>query len=638
MNPHAAESVSADTPAGVHANRRVEVRQAVAPSTPADQAEIRPGPWQLQRRVIKPRAADRLDVKAVRERQVDWLALPGLAESAARAALRARLVGKGPIESLRDEALGCVAAKVQRALGQDPSERQLQCAQGLLEGQLMDMAHGDGKSLSIAMAAAAFALSGEPVHVFAANDYLAARDARRHAPMFVALGLKVGIVTSRSTAIQRQAAYAADLVYSTVADLARDHLRESHHAQHQPGAGMASWFPRGLCCALVDDVDHVLMDEATRPLDLVEVHEDPDLHAACIVALAVARRVRLDVDAVLDVADSSVDWTAVGLARLELLSKPLGEGWLGRSDRETLLSQALLALHALHADHDYLLRDDRVELLPPVVAPGSEPREWPRTLQSLVEIKEGCRPSPQLRTVARTRLQRFFPLYKHLAGAGACLSDCADDLLETYALRVVPVASEPLRALDRSQRVFEAACLRESAAVQSATALLAERRAVLLGVSDADAAAALSASLLAAGIQAQMVQGLDEAQDAEALAQAGQPGTVTVLVQGCGRGVGTPPSPELAAVGGLHVVDMMDSPSLRVRQQFLQRAHFGGAAGTAEVWHAADMPCWDRSWIDLPVKGSPQWMVDAACRTQQLVHRWTTRRERRRLLAEPLQA
>lgn len=602
-----------------------------------------PVPWQLQARAVRPRGPHRVDLKALRERQADWLLLSGAADTGTRAALRARLVSQGPVEDLRDEALACVAAKAHRVLGRDPSDAQLHCAQGLLDGSLVEMADGEGKSLAVALAAAAFALSGEPVHVFTANDFLAARDARQHAAFFVALGLRVGIVTGRSTPPQRQAAYAADIVYSTAQSLAQDHLRDRQQALmldagrdgRDPASGTESpLFPRGLCCALVDDAYKVLLEEATTPLDLVEVHDDPDLHAACIVALALARRVRLDVDVVLDVSDCSVDWTDVGLARLHLLSAPLGEGWLDRTDRHDLLSQALVALHGLHAEHDYLLRNGRVELLAPVQAPGSERQEWPRTLQTLVEIKEGCRPSPMLRTVARTRLQRFFPLYKHLAGTGAALREDQKELQALYRLRPMHLAPQrPQRLEELPQQVFEASCLREAAAVQRIKSLLDDKRSVLVGVAQADAAAALDSALRAAGIECQMADGRDDALDAQSLERAGQPGTVTVMTPWAGCGVVIPPSPELTAVGGLHVLDLLDTPCARTRQQFLARALHADAPCSAETWHAADMPCWDSSWIDLPARGSPQWMVDAACRLQHLMQRWTQRRERRRLLA-----
>jgi preprotein translocase subunit SecA len=156
---------------------------------------------------------------------------------------------------------------------------------------------------------------------------------------------------------------------------------------------------------------------------------------------------------------------------------------------------------------------------------------------------------------------------------------------------------------------------------------------VLLGVAAADAAAAMGAALRAAGIECQVADGRDDALDAVCLEQAGQPGKVTVMTPLAGCGVGIPVAPELTAVGGLHALDLLDTPCARTRSRFLVRAVNAGSPCSAETWHAADMPCWDSSWIDLPAKGSPQWMVDAACRLQQLVHRWTRRRERRRLLA-----
>ena len=319
----------------------------------------------------------------------------------------------------------------------------------------------------------------------------------------------------------------------------------------------------------------------------------------------------------------------MGVARVELLSAPLGAGWLGRADRHDLLSQALVALHTLHADHDYRVRGERVDLL----GHAQERPEWPRSLQTLVEIKEGCRPSPVLRTVARTRLQRLFPLYKHLAGTAASLATCQDELALFYDQRVrVVQRRKPAKLTELPQQIFEASCLRETAAVQRVKSLVAERRAVLVGVSDADAAAALSAALQAAAVDHRVADGRDDARDAAQLEWAGQAGAVTVLSLQAAPGVAIPVAPEVASVGGLHALDLLDTPCARARAHFYGRVACQSEPGSAETWHAADLPCWDRTWLDLPAKGSPQWMVDAASRMQQLVHRWTARRERRRLL------
>ena len=168
--------------------------------------------------------------------------------------------------------------------------------------------------------------------------------------------------------------------------------------------------------------------------------------------------------------------------------------------------------------------------------------------------------------------------------------------------------------------------------MQRVKALVAEKRAVLVGVANADAAAALAAALQAAAIDHQIADGRDDALDAAQLERAGRAGAVTVLTPLAARGVPIFVAPEVAAVGGLHALDLLDTPCARTRAQFYGRVARLTEPGSAETWHAADLPCWDRTWLDLPAKGSPQWMVDAASRMQQLVHRWTMRRERRRLL------
>jgi preprotein translocase subunit SecA len=608
----------------------------------------RAAPWQLQQRAAKPHRLLLAAVKAVREHQAEWLSLSAVEESALRAALRARLVGQGFSAGLRDEVLACVVAKAERSLGRKPFDVQILCAQGMLDGMLVELASGEGKTLAVAMAAAAYALSGEAVHVLTTSDYLAVRDARQHAALFVGLGLRVGIVTAQSTPAQRCAAYAADVVYASARQVAADHLREARvlsangqaHERVLESQKEEPWFSRGLSCAFVDDADLTMVDDAAARVSLDEAYVDTNQHAACRVALALARRVVLDVDAMLDVSSFEVAWTDVGRARMALLDQRVGGGWLLRADREALTGLALTALHALLRDHDYLIVDGQIRWLPSVPAQPEGGRPLSRNLMTLVELKEGLQPTPERRTVEQTCLQPFLRRYRWLAGTSATLSGCQTEITSMYGLTVMPVQpTEPSERLVLGDRAFAANSQRESATVDRILALHTSGRPVLAGVSGPSAAQALSAALTAAGVVHQCVLGDDPGADAECLALAGQRGAVTVLAAGAGRGADTPLGAEVTALGGLHVLDLMDTPCARERHRLLGRSARRGLPGSGETWHAADLPCWDSSWLELPAGGAPQWTVQAVSRMQQLTYEWTRRRQRRALLAdEPAQS
>lgn len=632
---------------------RPDLRWGLQPQRADDQAAWHAAPWQAWRRRLSAREARPAAVAAVRALQSGWEAMTPAEEAQRRQSLRATLAAGGLTAALRDEALACVAAQAQRVLKRNPFDTQLLCAQTLLDGHLAEMATGEGKTMAVALAAAASALSGSPVHVLTANDYLAVRDARLHATLFVSLGLRVGIITAGSTPDQRRAAYAADITYATAREIAFDHLRDSQQLQVQGLAGAgdlgrraaelagdapAALLQRGLCCAMLDEADSLLIDEATTPLVLAEQEDDSAWRAACFQALALAGQLQPDEDVVVDIGTHGVHWTPAGLARLDALAAEFGGAWLNRQHRQDLVGQALVALHALQREHDYLVEDGKVQLLDRLTGRRAEGRVWSRQLQTLVELKEGCKPSPATRTAAQTSFQRFFARYHRLSGTSGTLWECRGELASVYGLRVVRIPRRrPNLREDLPPRSFDAVLQREAAAVRRIRDLQAIGRPVLVGVASVSAAQTLSAALRAAGVEHRVLDARHEAQEAAIVAAAGQPAAVTVATAMAGRGTDIELGPCVAAMGGLHVIDLLDTPCARTRRQLLGRAGRQGDPGSTETWLAADAACWEQGPFDGPGARTSTWLLQATSRLQQLHHGWTTRRQRRHLLKQDLQ-
>jgi preprotein translocase subunit SecA len=305
------------------------------------------------------------DLDAVRAEQARWSHDDRARHGVELHDLRARLARGGISAGTRHEALGCVAATMQRVLGRDPYDTQLLCAGVLLDDQLAEMATGEGKTLAVALAAAVAALAGVPVHVMTANDYLAARDAAALGPVFAALGLRTGVVTAATSPDARRAAYACDITYCTAREVAFDHLRDRvllhprgsdlrQRAEALAGTPPPPLLLRGLCMALVDEADSLLIDEATMPLVLAEPVDDPAHRAACFQALALARTLQVGRDVQLDEASHAVHWSAEGQARLEVQSPGTGAA-LNRRHLRDLVDAALVALHLLERDRHYLV-------------------------------------------------------------------------------------------------------------------------------------------------------------------------------------------------------------------------------------------------------------------------------------------
>ncbi|WP_310463388.1 DEAD/DEAH box helicase [Sphaerotilus sp.] len=594
---------------------------------------------------------------AIRAQQARWAALSELEFRAHLRRLRGRLARDGFGGAHRVRALGCVAAVAQRVLGRNPYDTQLVCAEALLDDHLAEMATGEGKTLAAALAAAVAALAGVPVHVMTANDYLAARDAAQLGHLYGALGLRTGVVLGGTAPDDRRAAYACDLTYATAREIAFDHLRDRAHlvaqgsalqrcAARLAGDAVPPLLLRGLCMAIVDEADSLMVDEATMPLVLAETQDDPSHRAACFQALMLARRLTPGEDVHLDAERLAVHWTDAGAERLESVADGLGGAWLNRRHRQDLVGAALVALHALVRDRHYLVREARVELLDAVTGRAAPGRVWARGLQTLVELKEGCPVTPPTRTSAQTSYQRFFLGYLRLSGISGTLAECRAELRTVYGRRIVAV---PLRC--RSQRVlhpprvFATGRARAEAVPARVQALLAQERPVLIGVDTVAEAQVLSDLLTLAGVDHQVLDARHDADEAAFVAMAGQAGTVTVATRMAGRGTDIELGAGVAARGGLHVICCQDNASARLDRQLIGRAARQGDPGSAEVWHALDVSIWQSGGASVGLlrrrqqdgQGSlavPGVVVRAWSQRLQGAHEDQGMRQRRRLLEQ----
>ena len=563
---------------------------------------------------------------------------------AAVAHLRARLGHHGLTADMRCEALALVARMGEQVLERKPFESQLHAALGMLNGQLVEMATGEGKTYAAALAAAVAALAGTPVHLMTANDYLVQRDAQALLPMYAALGLTVGVVTAASTAAERRMAYRCDITYCTAREVAFDYLRDARagHAfqsdlqrraaslskpANQAEAQLA--LLRGLHMALIDEADSLLIDEAAIPLRLSEPLSAPlsgvnqadpaaQQRALSFQTLSVARQLVLGRDVLFDATARKVTWTATGQERLASLVQGLGTDWggvwLNRRHCSDLIETALQALHGLQRDRDYLVRDQQLLLLDPVTGRVADGRVWSRGLQALVELKENCTLTAPNQIAAQVSLQRFFGRYLKVAGMSGTLRECRAELLRGYGGAVVPVALRlPSLRIHHADKVFATAAQRVRAAVSRVAELHALGRPVLVGCDSVAATQKMCIALRAAGMNPARLDAQHDAQEADTIAAAGQIGALTVTTHMAGRGTDIALGVGVAALGGLHVLCCQDNASARLDRQIIGRSARAGDPGSCEIWRALDAAAWQ------PTAGGSAWV-------QRLVLHWASAR------------
>ena len=476
-------------------------------------------------------------------------------------------------------AIGREAAR--RALGERPYDVQLLGAMAMLGGSVAEMATGEGKTLTAAIAAYGHVRSGNgPVHVLTVNDYLARRDAEWMAPVYQLLGLTVGWVTEASTREERRTAYACDVTYASVSEAGFDYLRD------QLVTDIDDRVQGPLATAIVDEADSILIDEARVPMVLagaVPGEQDP-VH----VAAGVVRGLRAGRH--YEIADDgrSVAFTSAGLA---LVERKLGID-LYDDEHVEQLSAVNVALHAhalLHRDVDYIVRNGAVELIDEMRGRVAQRRRWPDGLQAAVEAKEGLDATAEGEVLGTITVQAYIALYPTVCGMTATAVLVGEQLREYFKLEVAVIPpNTPCVRVDLPDRIYATRAEKEDALVAEIAENHQKGRPVLVGTLDVKESESLAKALAAADIPCVVLNAKNDDEEASIIAEAGKIGAVTVSTQMAGRGVdirlgGSDQADreKVAELGGLYVLGSGRHHSRRVDDQLRGRAGRQGDPGAS---------------------------------------------------------
>ena len=473
-------------------------------------------------------------------------------------------------------ALGREAAR--RTLGERPFDTQLIGMMALLDGHVAEMATGEGKTLTGALAAVGFALRGQRVHVLSVNDYLARRDAEWMRPLYTLLGVEVGWISQESTTEERRAAYAADITYASVSELGFDVLRDrlatdvSELVVPEPNV------------AIIDEADSVLVDEARVPLVLAGAAEPAESDAAMA---ELVRRLRPGIDYKVDDDGRNVHLTDTGI---NVVEKALGGVDLFSAEDTTLLSRVNLALHAhalLHRDVHYVVRDGKVRLINESRGRIALLQRWPDGLQAAVEAKEHLTPSETGEVLDSITVQSLVLRYPIRCGMTGTAMAVAEQLREFYELEVAVIApNKPNIRIDEEDRLYATAEEKEEAVVEKVKEVHATGRPILIGTQDVAESERLAKRLRRAGLECVVLNAKNDAEEAAVIAEAGTYGRITVSTQMAGRGTDIRlggsdmrDRDRVVKTGGLYVIGYGRYPSSRLDDQLRGRAGRQGDPG-----------------------------------------------------------
>ena len=532
--------------------------------------------------------------------------------------LRDQLHRKGLQKSLTIKTFAVIREIATRTLGKRHFDVQLFGGWLMINGMLAEMETGEGKTLTTTLPACTAALAGIPVHVITANDYLAERDAESMMPLYRRLGLSGGSVVDGMETRQRRDIYNKDIVHTTNKQITFDYLRDRIEMgddlgdlrfqfrqiqRHRQPGGNAELLLRGLCFALVDEADSVLIDEANTPLIITKTLPAEDSTDTYSDALYLASTLFIDKDYTVNNKTRSVDLTLEGEENLAELILNLPEQWGIKRKREMLVKQALMAGLFYKKDQQYVINEDQIQIIDESTGRIMADRAWEQGLHQMIEAKEGCLISDQREPQARISYQRFFGRYLCLAGASGTISEVSDELKRVYGLDLFKVATNrPSKRKMLAERIYRNEDLKHQALLDRVGELYQQGRPLLIGTCTVEESEQVSQWLQQVEISHRVLNAKQDQHESEIIAQAGQPQAITVATNMAGRGTDISLAEGVAELGGLHVIALSRNASGRVDRQLYGRCARQGDPGSAEAILSLQDPALEQYYSSAMIK------------------------------------
>ena len=483
-------------------------------------------------------------VDAVNALEPSVQALDDASLSAKTEEFRSRYSKGESLEQLLPEAFAVCREASHRVMSMRHYDVQIIGGITLHEGRIAEMRTGEGKTLMATLACYLNALSGEGVHVVTVNDYLAARDAELNRPLFEFLGLKVGVIRSMQPTAEKHDAYLADITYGTNNEFGFDYLRDNMafrlEEKHQ----------RGLSFAIIDEVDSILIDEARTPLIISgAVDGSSQLYQAVnvIPPQLVAQKEEGKPDGGdywVDEKHRQIELTETGYDHVEKLLiglQLLAEGEsLYSASKLGLLHHVLSALKAhvlFQRDVHYIVQDNEIVIVDEHTGRTMAGRRWSEGLHQAIEAKEGVEVQNENQTLATTTFQNYFRLYKKLSGMTGTADTEATEFHQIYGLDVVVIPTHrPMIRKDLEDLIYLSKEEKFEAIIRDIKDCMEKGAPVLVGTATIETSEYLSRLLQQEKIPHRVLNAKFHAQEADIIAQAGRPKTVTIATNMAGRG------------------------------------------------------------------------------------------------------
>lgn len=493
---------------------------------------------------------------------------------------RARLEKGDTLDQLLPEVFATVREASKRVLNKRHYDVQLIGGMVLHEGKIAEMKTGEGKTLVGTLPVYLNALSGKGVHVVTVNDYLASRDSAEMGQIYNFLGMTVGLNLNGMDPDLKQEAYAADITYGTNNEFGFDYLRDNMVLYKE------QMVQRPLSFAIIDEVDSILIDEARTPLIISgQAAKSTEMYFA---ADRFIKRLTKD-DYTIDVKTKQVSLTESGVEKAE---KAFGVENLFDVNNVTLnhhVQQALRANVIMRRDVDYVVNDGEVVIVDEFTGRMMAGRRYSDGLHQAIEAKEELDVQNESMTLATITFQNYFRMYRKLAGMTGTAKTEEEEFKSIYGLEVIQVpTNKPNQRVDSPDVVYKTVNAKFNAVVNEIVERHQKKQPILVGTVSIENSERLSDMLRRKGIQHKVLNAKYHAEEAEIIARAGEPSSVTIATNMAGRGTDIILGEGVADVGGLHIMGTERHESRRIDNQLRGRAGRQGDPGSSQFYLSLD--------------------------------------------------
>ena len=515
------------------------------------------------------------------------------------------------LKNILPEAFAAVREASKRSIGLRHYDCQLLGGIILNEGKIAEMATGEGKTLVATLPCYLNALTEKSTLVITANEYLAKRDALWMSPIYEKLNMTVGYVTSDLDQISRKDAYSNDVVYVTNNEIGFDYLRDNMILKKEHQVMRDPYF------AVVDEVDSILIDEARTPLIISGVAEDnSSLYKELRKIVPSLEEEILDPetgeiqkkgDYQIDLTSNSIEFSNQGHEKIEKNLKKNGI----IADTDTLyatenlkhldmLTSILRANLLFQKNIDYLVENKKIVLIDTNTGRAMPGRRLSGGVHQALEMKEGLQIQVESQTLASTTFQNFFRSFEVLSGMTGTAKTEAAEFEEIYGLETLGVPTNlPMIRVDGEDKIFLTLEEKYNAIVENIIEVNKQGSPILVGTISVETSELISKRLEEKKIEHRVLNARQNEQEADIIAQAGRPGSVTIATNMAGRGTdivlgGLPEDlgnkNQVLNAGGLHVIGTERHESRRIDNQLRGRCARQGDPGSTQFFLSLEDP------------------------------------------------